>query len=255
MPPQIAVAFVCCARLCDLRPHRFDRGLDTTEPVRGDPISWYASRPQRRSVPRTREGVTCRPAAIVQLARVDSQVRNGLAVVKLGQYHRFGGSRVFFVAGIAHNDGMAHRLRISPGPAQTSVLYRSRARRPFGADDLYDLSVASSDANMRNGITGYLTHRDDYFTQYFEGTGDAVLALYDRISADTRHEIDVAVVLEVPERRFPDWSMRLIDPLWHPTANAIDAIDDLLHTSKDSLADAEIVHALVGLVDQVRGNG
>ena len=135
------------------------------------------------------------------------------------------------------------------------MLYRSAARRPFGADDLYDLSVKSAEVNGQNGITGYLTYRDIFFTQYFEGSGDAVLDLYERVVADNRHEIEVAVVLAVPERRFLDWSMQLIDPLWHPTANAIDAIDDLLHTSQDSAADEEVVGALLGLVDQVRQNG
>lgn len=154
-----------------------------------------------------------------------------------------------------HTRGMGSRLNIVPGVTRTSVLYRSVARRPFGVDDLYDLSVKSSEENRRNGITGYLTYRDIFFTQYFEGTGDAVVELYERIIADPRHDVEVAVVLNVEERRFPDWSMRLIDPLWHPTANAIDAIDDLLHTSRDSAADEEIVGALTGLVDQVRQNG
>ena len=87
------------------------------------------------------------------------------------------------------------------------------------------------------------------------GSGDDVAELYGRLMSDTRHEIEVAVVLDVELRRFPDWSMRLIDPLWHPTANAIDAIEDLLHTSQDSEGASEIVRALVGLMDQVRQIG
>ena len=149
---------------------------------------------------------------------------------------------------------MVPRLSIKTGPALTSVLYRSRALRPFGTDDLYDLSVQVAAANRENGITGYLTYRNVFFTQYFEGSGDAVAELYGRLMSDTRHEIEVAVVLDVEMRRFPDWSMRLIDPLWHPTASAIDAIEDLLHSSQDSAAGNEIVGALKGLVDQVRQN-
>lgn len=149
---------------------------------------------------------------------------------------------------------MVPRLSIKTGPALASVLYRSRALRPFGTDDLYDLSVQVAAANRENGITGYLTYRNVFFTQYFEGSGDAVAELYGRLMSDTRHEIEVAVVLDVEMRRFPDWSMRLIDPLWHPTASAIDAIEDLLHSSQDSAADNEIVGALKSLVDQVRQN-
>ena len=149
---------------------------------------------------------------------------------------------------------MVPRLSIKTGPALASVLYRSRARRPFGADDLQDLSNQVAPANTENGITGYLTYRNVFFTQYFEGSGDAVSELYERISSDSRHEIEVAVVLDVEQRRFPNWSMRLIDPLWHPTANAIDAIEDLLHTSQDSEGATQIAGVLVGLVDQVRQN-
>ena len=160
----------------------------------------------------------------------------------------------FLVRRVVHNVNVAPQLSIKTGPALASVLYRSRALRPFGADDLYDLSVQVAAANRENGITGYLTYRNVFFTQYFEGSGDAVAELYGRLMSDTRHEIEVAVVLDVEMRRFPDWSMRLIDPLWHPTASAIDAIEDLLHSSQDSAADNEIVGALKGLVDQVRQN-
>lgn len=141
-------------------------------------------------------------------------------------------------------------LSIPHGRDLASVLYRSTARRPFGADDLYDLSVQSSKRNGENEITGYLTYRGTYFTQYFEGTGDAVAELYARITADPRHVIEVAVVLEVDARRFPDWSMRLIDPLWHPTATAIDAIDELLHSSR-GVDGVDVVGTLCELVDQV----
>ena len=156
---------------------------------------------------------------------------------------------------MTHNVGVAPPISIRTGTELVSVLYRSRACHPLGVDDLYELSEQSATANVRNGITGYLSYRADSFTQYFEGSGDAVSDLYSRISIDRRHVIDVAVVLQVDTRRFPDWSMRLIDPLWHPTANAIDAIDDLLHTSQDCAGDAEIVGVLGGLVDQVRNNG
>ena len=185
----------------------------------------------------------------------NSQVKNGLAVVKLGQYRRFGEFRVFNRRILTHNGAMSPRLSIRTGPEPTSVLYRSRASAPFGADDLHDLSVQAAKTNTQNDITGYLSFRENFFTQYFEGSGDAVNDLYERIVTDTRHIIEVAVVLDVDHRRFPDWSMRLIDPLWHPTANAIDAIDDLLHTSQDSATDREIVGALKVLVDQVNKNG
>lgn len=162
---------------------------------------------------------------------------------------------MFLSEPMLHNDHMsATGLFISTGNHLTSVLYRSIARSPFGADDLYDLSVHAATQNDANGITGYLTYRNSYFTQYFEGTGDAVADLYQRIKGDRRHEIEVGVVLEVAHRRFPDWSMRLIDPLWHPTATAIDAIDELLHSSGGVAHGADVVGTLCELVDQVHRN-
>ncbi len=142
-------------------------------------------------------------------------------------------------------------LHISPGKNLASVVYRSTPSSPFGGVDLRALSTKSAEANQRNNITGYLLYRSERFTQYVEGTGDAVNALYSKLSADPRHEIEVAVSLGIDQRRFPDWSMRLIDPLWYPTASALDAIDELLQGSTDGNEDPVLAHALVDLVDRV----
>ena len=79
--------------------------------------------------------------------------------------------------------------------------------------------------------------------------------LYARVRADSRHIIDVAICLDADQPRFPNWSMRLLDPLWHPTGQALDAIEDLLAVSTSDLHDDAVVGALSGLVDRVRADG
>lgn len=148
-------------------------------------------------------------------------------------------------------------IQIYPGKGLTSVVYRSTPSSPLGGDDLFDLSTKSAEANKRSNITGYLTYRSGRFApgrfmQYFEGTGDDVNALYARLAADPRHAIEVAVTLRVKKRRFPDWSMQLLDPLWYPTAGALDAIDELLQGSTSGEEDHVVVDALELLVDRVR---
>ena len=133
----------------------------------------------------------------------------------------------------------------------TSLLYRSAAIRPFGPDDLLELETKSGAANRAAGISGYLTYRSGSFTQYLEGPGDAVAALYKNITHDPRHAIGTTVILTIGERRFPGWSMRLLDPLWHPTGDALDAIDELLQVPDARADDPVVSEALHGLLAQV----
>lgn len=136
-----------------------------------------------------------------------------------------------------------------------ALVYRSTARRPFGVDELHDLAVQSGRDNAALSITGYLTYRHDRFTQYLEGPPSELAELFARIERDLRHNVEVKVDLEIQARRFPRWYMELLDPLWHPMSNALDAIDELLHGFSPTL-DADVVpQALAELVDQVRIDG
>ncbi len=90
----------------------------------------------------------------------------------------------------------------------TQLIYTSR---PFGFDEatLDDILLAARVNNARRGVTGSLICRADMFMQLLEGPRDAVTATLARILLDDRH-VDVAVVhcADVPERLFPDWTMR-----------------------------------------------
>lgn len=65
--------------------------------------------------------------------------------------------------------------------------------------------------NAAAGITGLLLFNGRNFLQLLEGERDAVDSLLDRVESDPRHSGVVVVTdLEVAERSFPDWSMRLL---------------------------------------------
>lgn len=130
-------------------------------------------------------------------------------------------------------------------------MYRSTANQPFGPDELDDLAFRSQLRNATLAISGYLTHRSGRFTQYLEGPPDAIGALYHAIENDDRHTIDIVVRLGITSRRFPDWSMKVLNPLWHPSAGSLDVIDELLQTSQVAADVHTITPSLGRLLDQV----
>ncbi len=132
-----------------------------------------------------------------------------------------------------------------------SLVYRSTVAQPFGPDDLDELAFRAQQRNAALDISGYLSHRTDRFTQYLEGPPGSMRSLYAAIEADTRHRIDIRVTLPVVVRRFPDWSMKLLDPLWHPTGAALDVIDELLHALRSDAKHDAIRPSLERLLDQV----
>ena len=137
------------------------------------------------------------------------------------------------------------------GEQLSSLLYRSAVVRPFGPDDLRDLEVRASAHNAKINVSGYLTYRSGSFTQYLEGQASAVSGLYQSIVNDDRHLVGTMIFLDIEERRFPGWSMRLLDPLWHPTGEALDAIDELLQVRDIRPDDSTISSALQDLLRQV----
>jgi hypothetical protein len=92
------------------------------------------------------------------------------------------------------------------------LIYTSRARAPFTADELRALLVKARHTNTILGITGMLFHIDGAFFQVLEGDPDRVDALYARIRADHRHsQALILMVRELSSRNFPDWSMGFFD--------------------------------------------
>ncbi|MEJ2530705.1 MAG: BLUF domain-containing protein [Halioglobus sp.] len=90
--------------------------------------------------------------------------------------------------------------------------YVSTQTRPMEAGDLIDLLNVARDANRELGVTGMLLHREDSFFQVIEGTRENVLALFEKICGDPRHQ-RVEVLFQEPtgRREFPDWRMGFVE--------------------------------------------
>jgi Sensors of blue-light using FAD len=90
------------------------------------------------------------------------------------------------------------------------------------------LSVAKRN-NLRDGISGCLICRADFYLQMLEGPRGVVTAAFHRILRDDRH-LDVVLIGcgDAKARMFPDWSMR-DDParswMWTQSEIAAGAIE------------------------------
>ena len=88
------------------------------------------------------------------------------------------------------------------------LVYTSK-RRPECSDTEIDKILASCKKNnpLKN-ITGVLLYSDEMFIQYLEGNSKEILALYDAIKEDSRHERSVLISYgPLQERAFPQWHM------------------------------------------------
>ncbi len=92
-----------------------------------------------------------------------------------------------------------------------SLAYSRRMTNPISDEALACLARQSTGSNRANAMTGVMFRVSDGFIQVLEGEPAAVVALFRRIKADTRHR-DVRVVSGTPlvNRVFCDWSTRVI---------------------------------------------
>lgn len=94
------------------------------------------------------------------------------------------------------------------------MYYVSRFSHPLSKQDLADIEESAARNNSRWGVTGFLVCLGNTFFQVLEGPRATVDRLYhERIVADQRHR-DVLCLktdLDITERMFPDWSMKVFD--------------------------------------------
>lgn len=97
------------------------------------------------------------------------------------------------------------------------LLYISLATEVLSEDDLNGLVQNAQKFNAGIDVTGLLAFDEGSgsFFQILEGQKDQVLGIYSKIKTDSRHK-DVRVLQEDKrdDRRFPDWSMELVDPAY-----------------------------------------
>lgn len=115
------------------------------------------------------------------------------------------------------------------------LIYRSHSRIP--ADDrgvgLAGIFSVARANNKRLGVTGALLITDNWFVQALEGDEPVVRGLYERISADPRHE-DLTVVesATVDGRVFSRWAMAQVSPMGHADI-PLHATDGRIHPAAD----------------------
>jgi hypothetical protein len=93
------------------------------------------------------------------------------------------------------------------------LIYVSLSIREMLTADLIDLLHQSRTKNERLNITGLLVYHRREFMQLLEGDKADVLALYDTICRDSRHDhLNKLWDGPLEERNFPRWSMAFCAP-------------------------------------------
>lgn len=91
-----------------------------------------------------------------------------------------------------------------------SIIYYSHSNVDYNTEELNKLAAISNEKNAMHNITGFLTYKDGYFVQYFEGEYENTQQLYKLIKNDERHTILFDFSKEINKRLLNDWDMRLI---------------------------------------------
>jgi len=88
------------------------------------------------------------------------------------------------------------------------LIYRSKATSDITENDLKDILEVARDFNGQHNITGCLLYNNKQFLQLIEGEFDTLMALYEKIKTDERHE-DVLLLhmRETEYRIYPEWTM------------------------------------------------
>lgn len=117
---------------------------------------------------------------------------------------------------VAASDSAFDRAaRDGPAGAPASLYhlgYCSTVSASLAAAELIGLLQSARRRNQELDVTGLLLHREDSFFQIIEGSRDNVLAVFDRIRSDPRHQ-RITVLFEGPatHREFSDWRMGFLE--------------------------------------------
>ena len=117
------------------------------------------------------------------------------------------------------------------------------------------LTAAAAEKNGTLDITGCLFHHrlKQTFVQYLEGPEELLIRLMQSIRKDPRHEILNEIGLGRREtRRFPGWSMRLLDEDILRGIRLETFLESVLGTLRPELFSEEVVRQRVtGMVDRL----
>jgi hypothetical protein len=112
-----------------------------------------------------------------------------------------------------------------------TITYASSAYALFSEVELTDLLISARENNLKNEITGLLLYKDGNFMQVIEGPTIAVVELYGKIVADTRHHVVMKLLEhELVERSFASWQMAFCN-LNGPGVKEVPGYSDFLDAS------------------------
>lgn len=88
------------------------------------------------------------------------------------------------------------------------LAYVSVRKKNCTDEEIEKILSACKINNAPLDITGVLLYSDSKFIQYVEGESTALMALYDKIKKDVRHEKAVMISYNpIAKRIFPSWQM------------------------------------------------
>ncbi len=91
------------------------------------------------------------------------------------------------------------------------MIYCSQAIPNLNFSELKDIMHRSKKNNTALGLTGMLCYGNSTFLQAIEGNRKFITQTYNRIIMDSRHfNPEIIEFIEVEERLFNEWSMKLI---------------------------------------------
>lgn len=88
------------------------------------------------------------------------------------------------------------------------LVYVSSRKDKCTDQEIEKILEACKKNNPKLDITGVLLYSDEKFIQYLEGDSKEILALYDKIKEDDRHERSMVIsYAPIQEKSFPSWHM------------------------------------------------
>jgi len=107
----------------------------------------------------------------------------------------------------------------------STIIYRSQLTSCVSPERLQALVDHASSKNLAIQVTGILLFDGQHFFQVLEGTMEAVLDVYQRISEDDRHFNLIELMRDyAPARRFGHAGMELFDLRGYQNSSVVDAL-------------------------------
>lgn len=107
----------------------------------------------------------------------------------------------------------------------STLIYRSRFNETVPFPSLYDMVERANAHNTNTGVTGILLYDGSHFFQLLEGPHERVVAVFDAICQDPRHDNVIELMRDhAPARRFGNVGMELFDLREHDEETVLQAV-------------------------------